>query len=724
MAQSKFGKLNWGGGTPETSGMQPNVPNPRGRMSNSDAMAYVRHRISPKLQDAHRWPLEREWVKNIAFLNGNQHFVDFGTGFRAPVLEPHRVIYRANVIRTMVTKMVSTVLANSVTFRAPARDWTKQSRDRAFVSEKLFEHLRENVVNWQSVLEDTLTWAACCGTGFIELGWDAEAGSPQRFYTDENGKPVAGLSADQRRQFEELGQYEDVPVGEVFARSRSIFQTYWDWSARQDIGQAMWMGTKELVDIAELENTYGYEKMRNVRPMQARTQTLWYDEMLSFMSGGNSSQHFVPASQTPRDKVRERTMLIRYFERPMRQNKYEGRFIVLAGDEVLINKPNPYCKSDTPLPFVKIDWQRVPGSFLGHAPVADMRNPQFQYNNARAKQTEVLNVHSHPPIFINKNAGLPEDLLAVEPGVLYPVDMNRTGGKVMEIGPIPQVPKELAESATRAMGEIQMIASQADPDMSKLPGQIRSGAGLGMLVEEKNKSLLPAARSALRATLDAGRIMLRLARSNYTTRRTMQYVGEDNAYRVMEFEGADLQTDIRIVGEPEYFRTRAVEQQRVVEWVQAGVLNPQLDPDDKIAVLKTLAYGNAEQIIAERLADEENQDREWEEMAADPLKFVKNDEEYGQMLSYPTEPFDNDETHMRVMTKRMKTAEFRDLDPIAKQLILQHYEEHQIKVQQRMMQQMMMNAQMQGGQGSAPAQRGRPSQPKSSQQGQGAANRG
>lgn len=696
------------------------VLRPRGALSKSDALAYLRHRINPKLVDSHRWPIEREWAKNIAFLSGNQHFVDVGTGFRPPVLEPHRVLYRANVIRTMVTKMVSTVLNNSTTFKAPAKDWTKRSRDQAFVSEKLFEHLRDNVVDWQDILEDALTWAACCGSGFIELGWDADAGSPDRFYKDADGKVVVGLSPDQRRQFEELGQFEDVPPGEVMARSRSPFQTFWDWSARQNVKQAAWMGTKELVDLPELEDAYGYQKVRDVRPMEARSQAMWYDEMLSFMAGGPLN---APTTQNAADKARQRTVLVRYFERPMRQNHYKGRFIVVAGDVVLENGPNPYAKCDCALPFVKIDWQRSPGSFLGHPPVADMRNPQFQYNNARAKQTEVLNVHSHPPMFINKNAGLPEGVVSIEPGVMYPVDMNRSGGRILEMGAIPQVPKELAESATRAMSEIQLIASQADPDMSKLPGQIRSGAGLGMLVEEKNKSLLPAARSALRATVEGGRMMLRIARSHYTMRRTMKYVGEDNAYRVMEFEGADIQTDIRIVGEPEFFRTKAVDQQRVVEWVQAGVLNPQMDPDDKIAVLKTLAYGNAEQIIAERLADEENQEREWDEMSADPLKFVTNDEEVGQMLNYPTQPFDDDETHIRVMVRRMKSAEFRDMDPFAKQLLMQHLQEHQMKVQQAMIRASMMQSQMQGGQGSAPAQRGRPSQPKSNQP-QGAANRG
>ena len=132
----------------------------RGRLSDTEALDFVRQRVSPRLIDSNRVQLEREWVKNILFLNGNQHFVadPNGIGFYAARLGPHRVLYRANMIRTLATNMVATVQSNSTKFRAPARDWTKKARDEAFVTEKLFEHLRENVFHWKDVQKDGLFW--------------------------------------------------------------------------------------------------------------------------------------------------------------------------------------------------------------------------------------------------------------------------------------------------------------------------------------------------------------------------------------------------------------------------------------------------------------------------------------------------------------------------------------------------------------------------------------
>jgi hypothetical protein len=713
-------KLNWGGGGDRLTSAQPAPARTRGRLSSADAVEYVRVRVNPKVIDTHRYPIEREWVQNIAFLNGNQHYVPVGNGFRPPILQPHRVLYRANLVRATVTRMVSTVMANSVTFRCPSKDWTKKSRDSAYVSEKLFEHLRENVLDWPDILEETLTWAACCGSGFIEIGWDADSGAPTRFYIDENGKAVVGLTADQQRQAEEDGRYEDMPPGEVTARCRSPFQIQWDWSARSDWHQANWGATKEVVDIEELENIYGYAKTKDIIPLEPKSHSLWFDEMLAFMAGSGSSAS-MPNYITPKDKRRQRCVLVRYFERPNRQNNYRGRFIVAAGDVILTNRDNPYLALEKyvqggSLPFLKVDWQKRPGSFIGHAVVEDLRNPQFQYNNARARQTEVLNVHSHPAIFINKNAGLPEGALAIEPGVTYPVDMARTGGKVIELGPVPQVPKELAESATRAWQEIQSISSQADPDMSKLPGQIRGAPALNMMIEEKNKSLIPAAKSALKATLRGGRLMLAIGRTHYTTQRTLRYVGEDNAYRVMAFEAADLVTDIRVVGEPEFFHTKSTERAQVLEYVQSGVLDPINNPEDKLTVLKVLAFGNAEEALAEQLADTENQDREWEEMTSDPLKYIVQDEQLGtQRLSYPTQPFDNHAIHARVMLQRMKSSEFRDLDPIARQLLMEHLQEHQLIIEQQKIRQLMLAQAQSGGS----AQRGQPSRPKPTNKPQG-----
>lgn len=676
---------------------------PRGAMSQGDALSYVLQRVDPRVTDGHRWPMEREWMKNLAFLNGNQHFVEAGMGFRAPMPQPHRVTYRANMIRSAVTRMVSTVIANSTTFRAPTKDWTKKSRDQAFVSERLFEHLRETT-HWQDQLEEALLWAAACGSGFIEIGWDPDAGAPERFYFDDQGKDIVPASDDERLMLEELGAFRDIPPGDVIANVPSPFQVQWDWTARRDWYQARWGATKQLIDLEVLEDIYGYEKTKNIRPSEPHAQAVWYEEMLSYMgSGFMGTSMFMPG-----DKRHNRAVWIRYFERPSIQNKYKGRHVAIAGDVVLVNGDNPRAKTSYPLPWIKLDWQRRPGSFMGHPVVEDMRNPQFQYNNARAKQTEVLNVHSHPAIFVDPRSGLPTGMLAIEPGVTYPADLQKTAGKPVVLGPTPAIPKELGESVNLAMAEMQAISSQADPDMSKLPGQIRGAPALDMMIAEKNKALLPAARSALKATLLGGRMMLSEARHNYTSQRKIGYVGEDNAYRILAFDAADIIEEIRIVGEPEYFKTKAAERAQMLEYIQVGALQPQVDPEDKMTVLKVLGYGNAEEAIAERLTDEENQQREWDEMAGDPLKFVK-DNAFGQpMLSYPTQPFDDDGTHLRVMRQRMKTAEFRNLGPIARQLLMQHYQEHEQKEAARQAQLMMMQQNQRG----MPGPKGQASQPK------------
>lgn len=686
----------------------------KGKLTSAEAVEYLQQKVNPKLLDAHRWPMEREWVKNLSFLNGNQHFVEVGNGFRSPILAPHRVLYRANIIRTLVTKMVSTVMANSTTFRAPAKDWSKKARDLAFTSEKLFEHLRDNVVDWPSLCEDALLWASACGSGFIELGWNADGGVPDRFYIGEDGQPVVGLTMDQKRMFEQVGKFEDIPTGELCGYSRSPFQVQWDWSCRTDFQDPRcgYGATKELVDIESLENAFGYEKTKGIKPMEPKSHSLWYDEMLAFMSGIGSAN--TPGYITPQDKKRARCVFVRYWETPQRRNGFEGRFLSSAGDVMLANGKNTMIAAtggQYPIPLIKINWQRRPGSFMGHSVVEDLRNPQFQYNNARAKQTEVLNVHSHPPIIIDKRSGLPHGQMAIEAGVTYEADTVASGGKPIHLGPVPQVPKELAESANRAMSEMHMIASQADPDMSKLPGQIRSAPGLDAMIAEKNKALLPAARSMVKATLTAGRMMLQIAKHNYTGHRILRYVGEDNAYRELAFDAADLVADLRLVAEPQYFQTRATERAQMIEYAQAGLIDPINNPEDRIIALKTLAFGNAEQAIAEKLADEDNQDREWDEMVSDPLKFQKPNYAGQPMLNYPTNPFDDDQVHVRVMRRRMKSEEWRRLDPVSRQLLLQHHEEHQQKIQQAMQAQMQLQQATQG----AGRTKGQPSRPKPKQ---------
>lgn len=679
-------------------------------LSESEALEYVNRRVDPRGAQAHRRSFEESWMRNCAYYNGKQAFVQEGISLRRPVLPPHRVIYKADFISGTVSAAVAKVLSNRITFATPPKDGSREARDASRISSRLFDYWRD-AVDWDALQEIAWTWAAVCGTGFQQLVWDPLAGPVDRFYTQDgrSKKSVMPVDPEDAKAKELAGHFEDRPQGEIKVLDHSPFSMHWDWRARErGWDDASWGATSTLVDIEELENYWGPEATRGVKPVETDGQATHFDEMLAFMASGSLAP--TAAYIIPRDKRQQQTILTNILVRPSAENDNRGRQIAIAGGQVLHNGPNPYriLESEVPgasLPFLKYDWQLRAGSFIGIGMVERLMSPQFQYNRARAVMTEHQNVYGHPALFVPKGSDIPTGHMSIQPGQVY--DYNaRPGLKPVETGPVPTLSKEVSENASRAMSEIQQLGSMSDPDMSKLPGSLRGAPALEMMIAEKNIVLQPTAKRAVRETKRAGKIMLAMAQKFYTGSRMLRYVGEDNKMRLQAFEAADVQTDLVVMGEPGYFRSAATDRAKVLEYVQVGVLNP-ADPADRVAILKALAFGNADEAIEERLADEENQEREIEEMVNNADKYLGELQRPGGVPRIPTQPYDDDEAHLRVLRRYLKSPEAREIHPLSRQLLLAHLQEHTMKQQMLVQQQLAMMEAQKG----TPGEKGKASQP-------------
>lgn len=682
----------------------------RWKLSEGEALEYVNRRIDPRGAQAYRRSFEETWMRNCAYYNGKQAFIQDGIALRRPVLPPHRVLYKADFISGAVSSAVAKVLATRITFATPPKDGSRKAREAARVSTRLFEHLRDEL-DWDFLQEIAWTWAAVCGTGFQQIVWDPLAGPVERFFTeDRRSKRSAGLlTPEEKREKELRGEFEDHHQGEIKVLDWSPFQMHWDWRARErGWSDAAWGGTSQLIDIEELEGYWGAESTKGVQPIDSDGQGTYFDEMLAFMAAGIGSP--TAAYVVPRDKRGQQTILTQILVRPSPENNWEGRQIAVAGGKVLHQGQNPYriLESEVPgasMPFLKYDWQTRVGSFIGISLVERLTSPQFQYNRSRAVMIEHQNVYGHPAMFVPKGSDIPTGHMSVQPGMVYEYNA-RSGIKPVEIGPTPQLSKEISENSSRSLMEIQQIASMADPDMSKLPGSLRGAPALEMMIEEKNKTLLPTSKRQVRETLRAGKYILAMAKKLYTGPRILKYVGDDNHMRVMSFLASNVNTDLRVIGEPGYFHSAASERAKILEYVQAGVLQPQLNPDDRIAVLKALAYGTADEAIEERLADEENQELEIEEMLENADKYIGVGQ-MGPTAHMPTQPYDDDAAHVRVLRRFLKSPDGRGLHPLQRQLLMSHLQEHATK-QQMLMQQQLAAVEAQKG---APGEKGKASQP-------------
>lgn len=683
-------------------------------LTKAQAGDYLRERIDPRGAGAFRRPWLNQWMKNVAFMNGRQHFVEDGNGYlRTPQMPPHHVLYKANHIAPAVYRACTKALSTRVSFGSAPPNGSEQATNTHFVTEKVLEHLRD-ITQFEEKKWAAAVWAAVCGSSILKPHWNPQRGVPDRFYWRDmrTKEPIVPTTNEQRSALEKEGLYEDSAPGEVEISVHSMFEFYWDENAK-DMDGCWWVDFSGLTTKRAIEEAYGVPADSLSGGSETGEQSAYYQYILNFVASagaGPNASISLPRGQRHGEQI----VYHEFYEIPSRRHPH-GLMIVRAGDTIVHVGDNPYASIRglepwETLPAIKLDWQMRPGSFVGKGMVEEMIHAQFQYNHGRAKIIQHGNVFGTPSVFLHKGSGLPSGQWTLEAGQVYDTNIP-SGQEIFKTGPTPNLSKEVVENVGQCLGDLQRLSAQDSQEMN-FPGQARSNEGIGMLREERDVPLLPTAKGMLKADLQCGRRLLAMAKEFYTTTRTLRYAGPDREIEVMDFDRSDINHDIRIVGEPQFFHTPAAQEERIKGLLAAGLWDPINNPEDKLDILKALQVGSADEMIHERLQDEKNQRREIREMSEMPEKYLAVDEQGGVQANYPIEPFDDDATHLKVLRRHIKGDDFRKSTPVAQHLIMAHAQAHQQRLQVAQAQQLAMLQAQQGSGGS----KGQPSRPKTTAQ--------
>jgi hypothetical protein len=669
--------------------------------SEQETIQMVMSRVYPIHMRTERTWQEEAWLKTMAFFSGKQDFyIDNGHMWDATPGEDddHDVIYRANKMASAIYRAVAKVSSVHAEFRAVPETGAARHRRIAETSERVFVHLREQFDFDEKQLL-ALMWASICGTSYYKVEWDPRIGDVKRYYMDADKQPVPDLmlTNEQRNRMDAAGQFDDEYLGDISCTVESPFAIGHDWSVRDGgVKACKFMYDKHYMDIDVIADAFDVDAS-DIMADDGNSGLRNYEEAIAFMSSGS---YVTPLSYAvPKDKQGKRTSLIQMYERPSRKHK-KGRWVVYAGGLLIRDKDNPYIGDRSGLavlPYVKMDWVRHPGRWWGRSLAEDLVNPQFQLNNARSKEIAFLNVFGAPPTWVDPAAGIDTDIITTRAGSILKAHNPNMNVKV---GSSPHLPPEVFATGDRVERDLNDIASQSEIDGSKLPGQMRSGVALRTMQSARSIALTIPQWGAVRSARDVGRIGLALGQMFYTDKRVMRYLGEDSAWVVSEFSGADLTNDLRVIGEPSSLETRDSHLADMFEALEMGALNPNENENDRFLVLKALKFRTDDEVFQDRLASEGVQEREIDVMRQDPARYMER--------PYPAMEYEDQAGHMRVLRRFMNTREFADMDPATKAVITAHWSLHKMFLQKEQSQQMAMAEASRG----TPGQRGRASQPK------------
>lgn len=513
---------------------------------------------------------------------------------------------------------------------------------------RVFAHLKQ-VTKFHSKKRRALLDAALCGSGFLQITFDPLAGVPSRTWFKGNGRTPdmeAEFDRTLQQQAEQKGHFIDRSAGELRVDVVSPFQLYWDPNARSGgFDDSDWVARISYVPIERLEDRFGTEW--NFQGDDHERGAALYEENIANLASGLQGQ--LGIGQQAKSQVGTRGRLVEFWEKPLGRNNGEGRYMVLAGKQVVINGSNPYAASGNPLPFVKYDWFPFEGRFIGLSLAEQLRPSQKAYNRARSHALEFQKTYGYAPVFLNKGGSIKAVNLNSMPGLVYEYEGQQ--GVTPSFGPMPHLPEYIANNATIAAQEMDEISAQASPTKSGYPAGVRSGAAIGMIQADNNAVMTPISHAMLETDAEAGTMMLQVAGLWYDTPRVARVLGDTGDFDPEVFMGTDLRGhyDLQVHGAPAPVQSREAYKQTLLDTIQVGALQPQTNRRHRALVMRAMQFETAQEILDTETRQETSEARILDKMIRDTF--------YNPTVM----PFQDPQLRIPIIEHTLNSREFENL---------------------------------------------------------------
>jgi hypothetical protein len=367
---------------------------------------------------------------------------------------------------------------------------------------------------------------------------------------------------------------------------------------------------------------------------------------------------------TQKSKDSEKLVLVTdYLERPTPGNP-SGRWITVANKrQILEERTYPLLngRGETINEPVLRDLSYAPDPDADEdvGLVEQLLDPMRTYNDAANKESEWKNLAMNPQVVI-RNGVWRGPKLNDEPGMVYRMVGSSAEAQWREV---PAMPPGLGQIKDSARSEMAQIAAQND-----IPSQVESGKAITALIERDQSRRANFISRLAEFYSRVGSDCLALAQQFYTEEKILTLRGRFGPELETGFRGANLrdQTDVTVRPGSIEPRTKAMIEQRVMNYAQLGWISPE-------AAMAAIDGGTAESLASSYELDVERANLVIEKirmgpdvlfavpprLMTDPMTGMQR-EVPGYM---PRPEIDNLRIHKAVVSDWMKTTDFDRLDP-------------------------------------------------------------
>lgn len=621
-----------------------------------------------------RRPQESVWKLALAFYKGKQYTYYNRTTRRLeslPVEDGEKPRYRVRIVSNQIMpgshSLLSKYTKTKPVISASAASGSDEDLKAAQVADKLLQHWWGEL-SLDDKLAEALLWSIIAGNGYWKITWDPYANKAQRFLLDPQGKPILDealktLFTAQLQQMGVQAQEKVVYMGEIDVSVPSPFDVYLDDSAK------VWDDVKYAICD------------HYMTPEEIKAK---WDAEVKADATADSPDALLPYGSSKSAESTVKAVHVGYFRKTPAQPN--GRYVVWVDEKILEDMEWPYPFDE--LPLIKFPGARIPGAIYDGSIVEQAIPLQKDLNRTLSQIVEYKNLTLKPRVWA-PTGSLNGVRLTSEPGAVY--EFNPIGDHKPEIEKLPSLPPYVFEHLVNIKTTLKEIFGVNEISEGTPPPNVEAGIAIDLLQEMATDRLAPTILLIEKVLGRGGELMLKLAQQYYQEPRTLKIQGSGATAQVRKFTQADLKGGVNIVVETGSAlpRTRAGRQQRILDYLDRGVITPQ-------QAYKYLDVGDLEGLGARFKADDDQAYREHERLlehqplntyalnqAMQQLQSGQATNPDGSPISDPNQflrvaslqpfPFENYQTHMDIHGLFLKSPEYEALPPDVQKDFVDHY---------------------------------------------------
>ena len=677
----------------------------------AETVAWADDAIDSTQWSQYKQAFERQWMVNILQYQGvtNVRWDGVAQQFK----KDGRSDYVSNRIAQKVDGIVALMTSAMPEFSAKPGSARHEDRVAARVATRLCEDYYRSTLAKEKE-ERLVLWSALTGAGFLYNTGKEDNQTKRRLYKDPmTGAyvPADALSEYERIALEQEGDFLDVSDIEPDIEVLSPYAVNFDPEATT-IDEARFM-----VHVEEVSIDYVFERFGViVGPDSLPPQMVSYRERLATFYGtigaGLTWNSRSLLGDTSTNTERETTVLKEVVFKPyvqkQRNGKWKeypkGRYVVVAGGRVMYDGDNPFWEAGfkNGFPVSMFGWRPMPGRFWPKSYVEDLIAPARAYNETRRAAIESFRTMGMPKWVTAKGSQLRKGQFDDRSGEV--LTYNPHAGPA----PAPVLPRSIDGNAVNHL----IMAAQADLEdasgihdllSAKVPSNMRSGPAMELAMESDVTDLTPKMRRLKGCIENALTNLVRAAGTMLGDDAIVQITGarpgDVSTFRASLVRGV---RSIEIIPGSFAVRSKAAVQEKILNAIQAGALDPASNRGDREVVMRGLEFNEFHTELTRTERQRDTAELENEAMSA-PVPLAK----------FPSiNDFDDDEIHIEVHASFIQSDDFRRLPPAQQSAILGHRMKHVQRRQQAQQAQMEALLVAKG----APGPKGTPSPPKPTKQ--------